>query len=212
MYNLFRLFSALMKVHPIRHAIFETTRSGFIQILHHCSVSWKITPLYLFSSNLIYFGQKEHIKVKCSDFWVDGWKFTKLLISCLKPQVSFSLNFASLLSVTRDNSFVLFQLKLYMIWTKEVHQSARFETFDCSRELSPNLYFDRLLLLKVYKISAKNVHRSYVSWHWRVMQNLREKRFVDSKMTRIWWILIRVLKILKNVHFNWSLSWKVYNV
>ena len=166
----------------------------------------------MFSSNLIYFGQKEHIKVKCSDFWVDGSKFTKLLISCLKPQVSFSLNFASLLSVTRDNSFVLFQLKLYITWTKGVQQSARFETFDCSRQLSPNLYFDRLLLLKVYKISAKNVHRSYVSWHQRVMQNLREKRFVDSKMTRIWWILIRVLKSLKNVHFNWSLSWKVYNL
>ena len=27
-----------MKVHPIPHASFETTRSSFIQILHHCSV------------------------------------------------------------------------------------------------------------------------------------------------------------------------------
>ena len=35
-----------MKVHPIPHAILETTRPGFIQILHLCSVSWKITPLY----------------------------------------------------------------------------------------------------------------------------------------------------------------------
>ena len=50
----FRLLGAVMKVHLILHAIFETTRSGFIQILHHCSVSWKITPLYFFSSNLIY--------------------------------------------------------------------------------------------------------------------------------------------------------------
>ena len=58
----FRLLSALIKVHPIPHAIFETTRSGFIQILHHCSVSWKITPLYFCSSNLVYFGQKEPTK------------------------------------------------------------------------------------------------------------------------------------------------------
>ena len=36
-----QLLSALIKVQPISHAIFETTRSGFIQILHHCSVSWK---------------------------------------------------------------------------------------------------------------------------------------------------------------------------
>ena len=40
-----------------------------------------------------------------------------------------------------------------MIWTKGAHQSAKFQTFDCSRKISPNLYFDRLL--KVYKILAK---------------------------------------------------------
>ena len=89
-----RLLSALMKVvHIIAHAIFETTRSGFAQALHHCSVSWKITPLYLFSSKRIYFGQKEPIKMKFLDFWVVGWNFTKFLTSYLKPQVSFSLNF-----------------------------------------------------------------------------------------------------------------------
>ena len=31
----FRFLSALMNVHPIPHGIFETTRPGFIQILHH---------------------------------------------------------------------------------------------------------------------------------------------------------------------------------
>ena len=41
----FRCFSALMKVHPIHYARFETTRSSFNQIFHHCSVSLKITPL-----------------------------------------------------------------------------------------------------------------------------------------------------------------------
>ena len=46
-----------------------------------------------------------------------------------------------------------------MIWTKGAHQSAKFQTFDCSSESSPNLYFHRLLLLKVYKISAKKVQR-----------------------------------------------------
>ena len=35
----FRLLSALMKVDPIPHGIFETARSRFIQILHRCSVS-----------------------------------------------------------------------------------------------------------------------------------------------------------------------------
>ena len=34
--------------HNFSRAVFETTRSGFTQILHHCSVSWKMTPLYIF--------------------------------------------------------------------------------------------------------------------------------------------------------------------
>ena len=42
-----------------------------------------------------------------------------------------------------------------MILRKRAHQSAKFQTFDCSGEISPNLYFDRLLLLKVYKILSK---------------------------------------------------------
>ena len=42
-----------------------------------------------------------------------------------------------------------------MIFTKGAHHSAKFQTFDCSGEISPNLYFDRLLLLKVYKVPAK---------------------------------------------------------
>ena len=161
----FRLLSALMKVHPIPHVIFETASPGFIQILCHCSVSWKTNPLYFFSSYLMYFGQKEPIKITFSDFWEVGWKFIKFLMSYLKPQVSFSLNFPLLFSVMRDNSSVLFKLKLYMIWPYGANQSAKFQTFDCWLEISPSLYFDRLPLLKVYKISIKKVQRSYISWH-----------------------------------------------
>ena len=60
----------------------------------------------------LYFGPKELVEGTISDFWVVGWKFNKLLMSCLKLQVSFSLNFASLFSAMRDNSSVLFWLKL----------------------------------------------------------------------------------------------------
>ena len=42
--------------------------------------------------------------------------------------------------------------------------------------------------------------------------NVKKNKFVVSKMTRIWWILIRALKSLKNLHFFWSLLCKVYNV
>ena len=42
-----------------------------------------------------------------------------------------------------------------MIFTKGTHHSAKLQTFDCSGEISPNLYFARLLLLKVNHVSAK---------------------------------------------------------
>ena len=48
-----------------------------------------------------------------------------------------------------------------MIWTKGAHQTAKFQTFDCSRKISPNLYFDRLL--KVYKILAKKYKKTDLS-------------------------------------------------
>ena len=43
---------------------FPNHKLVFIQILHHSSVSCKITPLYFFRSNVIYFAQKEPIKVQ----------------------------------------------------------------------------------------------------------------------------------------------------
>ena len=104
--TIFRLLGALLKVQPIPHAIFETTRSGFIQTLHHCSLSWKITPLYFFSSNLIYLGQK------LLGSWVVGWNSTN-------SQVSFSLNFASLFSVMRDSFLYFFSWNFIWFLQKE---------------------------------------------------------------------------------------------
>ena len=45
-------------------------------------------------------------------------------------------------------------MKLYIIFTKGAHHSAKFQTFDCSVEKSLNLYSERLLFLKVYQVSA----------------------------------------------------------
>ena len=53
---------------------FPSNKPVFLQILHQSSVSWKITRLYFFSSNKIYFAQKEPIK----------WKFLRLLSAWLK--------------------------------------------------------------------------------------------------------------------------------
>ena len=57
------------------------------------------------------------------------------------------------------------------------------------------LYFIGLLLTKVYNVWTKKVQRSYVWWHWKLMQNLKENWLVLSKMTwRIWQIFVHRLK------------------
>ena len=43
---------------------FSNHKLLFLRILHYSSVPWKITPLFFFSSNNLYFAQKEPIKVK----------------------------------------------------------------------------------------------------------------------------------------------------
>ena len=92
-----------------------------------------------------------------------------------------------------------------MIFTKGAHQSAKFQTFNCSGEISPNLYFYRLLLLKVYKISAKTYRSG-------IMILKSGKKLKKNRFFWIWWILIWALKWLKKLHFFWSLLCKVYKV
>ena len=84
-----------------------------------------------------------------------------------------------------------------MVFTKGAHHSAKFQTFDCSSEISPNLYFDRLLCWKCIKFQLKRVWRSYISWYHRVVKNLKKSLFFVSKMTRICQIFIRTLKSAK---------------
>ena len=60
-----------------------------------------------------------------------------------------------------------------------------------------NFHFNGLLLSKVYIVWAKKVQRSYLSWHWRVMQNLKKNWLVAWKMT--WGILQIFTRALKSV-------------
>ena len=59
---------------------FPSSNSVFLQILHHFSMSRKITPLYFFSSKNTYFPQKEHVKVKiCDTFECSGQNLSYFL-------------------------------------------------------------------------------------------------------------------------------------
>ena len=55
-----------------------------------------------------------------------------------------------------------------------------------------------LLLCKVFNVCPKKVQRNYLSWHWRVMQNLKKNGLEVRKMTwRVWQILTRALESVK---------------
>ena len=99
-----------------------------------------------------------------------------------------------------------------MIWTEGGHQSAKFQTFHCSPKISPNLYFDRLFLLEVYKISAKKVQRSYMSYDPEESCKIWVNLTCCFKNGKNWWMLTRALKSLTNLHFDWLLLCKVFNV
>ena len=64
---------------------FPNHNSVFLQILHDSSVSWKITPLYFFRPNVLYFTRKGPIKVQIVETfeWSDhhssvSWDITPL--------------------------------------------------------------------------------------------------------------------------------------
>ena len=85
----------------------------------------------------------------------------------------------------------------------------------CALESLKHLHFNGLLLTKVYNVCAKKVQRSYLSWHWRVTQNLKKSWLVIWKMT--WWIwqtFTRALKSLKTETLMDSFysKWKMYDL
>ena len=75
-----------------------------------------------------------------------------------------------------------------------------------------NRLFSWVLLSKVEHVWVWNLQGSYVSWEWRMMQNLKRNWLANSKLTwLIWWILSHALENLLNLNFNKLLFTKVYN-
>ena len=64
-------------------------------------------------------------------------------------------------------------------------------------------HFNGFLLSKIYIAWAEKMRRSYLSWHWRVMQNLERNLLAVSKLTwEIWQVLTRSTGSLKNLPFR----------
>ena len=91
---------------PYSSCHFPNHKSVFLQILHHSSVSWKITPLYFLGQTLNTLDNRNQWKCRFLRLRVLRSKFTKSL-SFLKQKISFSSNFASIFRVMRHNFFLI---------------------------------------------------------------------------------------------------------
>ena len=96
--------------------------------------------------------------------------FTLMLYFCPK-YFSFELKNTDELSFMTPNSDANFKWTLtlsFQKWHKELGE------LSLEHSKSEKLYIDGLFLSKAYNVSARKFHRHYVSWHWRVIQNLRK--------------------------------------
>ena len=70
--------------------------------------------------------------------------------------------------------------------------------FYASSWKSKNWHFDWIRLSKAYKYLDEKVQKSYVSWHWKVMQSLKKNWLLVPKITwGIWWVLMQALASMK---------------
>ena len=74
------------------------------------------------------------------------------------------------------------------------------------------MYFDGFFLSKAYNVSARKFQRNCVSWHWRVMKNLKENWLVAWKMTRNSVNFHASSRKSENLHFHGLLLSKAYKV
>ena len=132
--QIFRLSTAQVKIHQISHVIFQTKMSFYSKFGSLFSVMRDKSSALFLAETLYAIDKSSTSKCKFSDLPLLALKFTKFLMSFLEPRVSFSSNFASLFSVMRHNSSVLFHLNIFMLWRNGSYQSANFQTFNCSHE------------------------------------------------------------------------------
>ena len=104
----FRFLSAPVKIPQIPHVNFEMTSQFLFKfcIILHCYGTWILRKFLAHAFSTL----DKRIPSK-SQFWhfqALWWTFAKFFMSFSKPQVRFSSNFASRLSVMKDNSSVLF--------------------------------------------------------------------------------------------------------
>ena len=81
--------------------------------------------------------------------------------------------------------------KLIRGWKNDIRNLINFHTSSWKYE---NLHFDGFFLSKAYNVLDEKLQKSYVLWHWRVMQSLKKNWHLFPNMTwGIWWILMQTV-------------------
>ena len=134
-----------------------------LQILYPSSISWRITPLYFFTSNSMYFVHKEPIKVKIFEtFERSGQNLTNSLCQFLNDKlIPLEILYPSSVSWKITPLFFFSWNNIYFA-QKEHIKMGLFETFNCSGQKSLNsscqFWNDKSIPLQILQ------HSSF-SWH-----------------------------------------------
>ena len=152
--------------------------------LNQSTVSSEITLLNFFGWNFIWVGRKEPNKVQ-----------NFRLFYCSRE---ISLNFYFMLLLVKVHRF---QVKTYSgvmsnntkEWRKMLRKSDflfkkwhEFGNLIRSPKILKKLNFDGFILSKVYSVWLKKYQTRYLTWHWRVMQNLAKNWLVIWKIKWDW--------------------------
>ena len=119
------LLSVLMKICQMPHVIFQTTSQFFLQSLQESSVSWNVTPLYFFKSNVVYFEQKAQSKCKFFRLSSALIKIHQILV-LFETKIIFSSNFAPPFGIMRHISSIPFLAETLYTFSKSILSKYKF--------------------------------------------------------------------------------------
>ena len=161
--KIFETYECLAQILSNSLCQFWNDNSIPLQILYPSSVSWKIIPLYFFSSNKICFAHKEPIKVKIFEaFECSGQNLTNSLCKFLNDKlIPLQILYPTSVSWKITPLYFFSSNKIYFAQKKHIKMKI-FETFKCSGQNSSN----SLCQFKNDKsIPLQILHHSSLSWH-----------------------------------------------
>ena len=132
--------------------------------------------------NYILWKKVTNQSIKYLDYLMLRSKFSKFL-SFLKQKTDFSPTFSLLFNIMRHNSCTSLAEILYNFSKRSLPRSIFAEISPEQSKVWNFALWWAFFFFKSYKVSAKKVHRTYLSWHWRVMQSFKNNWLVVSNIT-----------------------------